>query len=295
MVMDLCRGSLLVQPWSDRTWLDAADRRRLAGFVDLLRSYPEAFAASRPIGGDPWRDEPYGYVCSDGERAFVAFANVTWQDIDLPLDAGPAWGLPDRDTWWLRWRYPDLSGPAEGVAVRRGTLVPMRPFTFMLLEIAPGDAGAVGEERPDVVAPALRPFSEPSTTLAMTLEPAGPATTEAEAEAASPTPRRIVELRAEVPPTRSADGAVVAWVRLMRDGRPLALEDVGARFSVTGTLAESAVAAAPVVRDRTYSVPWQAWRIRPGPSDVVRPLVLRVTVALDVDVVLEPGGAFIPG
>ena len=137
-VMDLCRGSLLAQPWSDTAWLSPPERKQMADFIALLKARPECFANPRFILGDPWKGEPYGYCCTDGKRAMVAINNCTWQEKSFPLALGPAWGLPDGRTWDLyRW-YPDparLQGNGPGFG---GTAsVALRPFEVVLLEVVP--------------------------------------------------------------------------------------------------------------------------------------------------------------
>ena len=95
-VMDMCRGSLLAQPWSDGPWLSPPERRQMADFIDLLKAGTASFSRSRFIVGNPWKTEPYGYICSDGKRAFIALNNCTWQDVSLELQLNQAWGLPGR-------------------------------------------------------------------------------------------------------------------------------------------------------------------------------------------------------
>jgi len=68
--MDMCRGSMLAQPWSDASWLSPDERKQMAEFIALLKGQPGCFRNSRFVLGNPWKGEPYGYVCSNGKRAF---------------------------------------------------------------------------------------------------------------------------------------------------------------------------------------------------------------------------------
>ncbi len=52
-VMDICRGSLLAQPWSDAAWLSPPERKQMAEFIALLKARPECFGNPRFILGDP--------------------------------------------------------------------------------------------------------------------------------------------------------------------------------------------------------------------------------------------------
>ncbi len=136
MVMDLCRGNLLAQVWTDTPWLSPPERKKLAGFIGLLKAQPECFRNSRFILGNPWKNEPYGYCCTHGHRAFLALHNTSWQDSLLRLELNSAWGLPDDEAWDIfRW-YPD---PAK-LQCQRGTFgekasIALRPFDVVLLEV----------------------------------------------------------------------------------------------------------------------------------------------------------------
>jgi hypothetical protein len=136
--MDLCRGSLLAQPWSDTPWLSPPERAQMAEFIALLRARPECFRKPRFVLGNPQRDEPYGYCCTDGQRAIAALHNCSWQDRTLTLQLNSEWGLPAEQAWDIyRW-YPDparLQGSEP--AFRETAVIALRPFEVVLLEVVP--------------------------------------------------------------------------------------------------------------------------------------------------------------
>jgi hypothetical protein len=172
-VMDLSRGSLLAQPWSDYPWLSPPERREMADFVALLRAQPVCFANPRFILGNPWKDEPYGYCCTDGKRAFLALNNCTWRDAIVRLSLDSSWGLPDGRAWQLfRW-YPDpaqLRGQRDTFGSRAA--IALRPFEVVLLEAVPaGEAPSLG--RSFAVKPIPAAFAEASRTVAVSLEEEG--------------------------------------------------------------------------------------------------------------------------
>ena len=116
VIMDISRGHLLAQLWSDTPYLSPDERRQMADFIALLKAQPECFRNSRFILGNPWKDEPYGYCCTDGKRAFLAINNGVWHDSTLTLELNSAWGLPDGKRWDVyRW------WPNPGEARRRRT------------------------------------------------------------------------------------------------------------------------------------------------------------------------------
>ena len=169
-VMDLSRGSLLAQPWSDTDWLSPPEREELAELVALPRARPDCFGNSRFILGNPWKQEPYGYCCCDGRRAFLALNNGTWEDHLVTLELNSAWGLPDGQSWDLyRW-YPDparLTGAAEAFGGK--VSVSLRPFQVVLLEVVPaGQAPSL--DRPFADRPIPVRFAEPSRPVELTVE-----------------------------------------------------------------------------------------------------------------------------
>jgi hypothetical protein len=138
MVMDLCRGHLLAQIWSDTPVLTPPERAQAAEFIALLKARPECFGNSRFIIGSPWKNEPYGYSCSDGHRAFIAINNGVFHDSQIELKLGPAWGLPDGKRWDLyRW-YPapaQLANGDDGFTSTASIL--LRAMDIVLLEAVP--------------------------------------------------------------------------------------------------------------------------------------------------------------
>ena len=115
-------------------------------FIALMKARPQCFTNARLILGDPWKYEPYGYCCSDGQQAFLAINNGTWEDRELTLQLNSAWGLPDGKTWDLyRW-YPQPArlAPSDDNAMSEGmdpnARMALRPFEVVLLEVVPHGA-----------------------------------------------------------------------------------------------------------------------------------------------------------
>ena len=209
-VMDVCRGSLLAQPWSDTPWLSPLERTQMAEFIALLKAQPGCFGNSRFILGDPWKNEPYGYCCTDGKRAFLALHNGSWNDGLLKLELNSAWGLPDGQTWDLyRW-YPDaarLQGKAG--AVGKTASIALRPFQIVLLEVVPqGQAPSLARNFPARPLPIA--FSQSSRVVELSV-----AETVPEPEPESNSPWTVLK------PT-SAVSAGGASLRVQQDGSILA-------------------------------------------------------------------------
>ena len=140
--------------------------------VQTRQGTTPCFDNSRFILGNPWKNEPYGYCCSDGRRAFFCLNNCTWNDRMLSLQLDSAWGLPDGVNWDLyRW-YPRPAHliAAESPLAGRVDLA-MRPFEVVLLEAVPkGEKPSL--DRPFADQPLPRAFSEPSRRLEVKVLPA---------------------------------------------------------------------------------------------------------------------------
>ena len=165
LVMDICRGSMLLQIWTDTDWLTPPERLQMADFIALMKARPECFRNSRWIAGDPWKNEPYGYCCTDGKRAFLAINNSCWRDSSVALSLNPEWGLPSNLSWDIyRW-YPD---PARLVGRKSGfgesASITLRPFEVVLLEVVPaGELPALDRRLKSVPIPAG--FTEPAISI----------------------------------------------------------------------------------------------------------------------------------
>jgi hypothetical protein len=166
VIMDISRGHLLAQIWSDTPYLSPDERRQMADFIALLKAQPECFRNPRFILGNPWKEEPYGYCCTDGNRAFLAINNGVWHDSTLTLELNPTWGLPDKKRWDVyRW-WPNAAklGGEHGAK----TTIALRPFDIVLLEVVPaGEPPTLNRKFESQPMPAT--FAEPSHTLPITV------------------------------------------------------------------------------------------------------------------------------
>ena len=298
-VMDMGRGSLLAQPWSDGPWLSPPERKQIAEFIALLRARPECFRNSRFVLGNPWRDEPYGYCCTDGTRAFLALHNCTWSDAQLQLELNEAWGLPDAGEWDLyRWYPAPARLTVEGTPATGTVTLAARPFSVQLIEVVPaGMEPSLSRQFAEEGLP--RSFAEPSCEVAVQvdhregLEPAHlPREDERQKDGSLP-PKHIVRLRGEVPAS-STGGTLAVTVELRRGSAAFLVDDIGKDFAAQGTLSGRHVACVPVVRNRTFAIPWQAWRITIGAAPQPREVEMIITALIPEDVVAQYHAYFIP-
>jgi hypothetical protein len=208
--MDICRGNMLAQPWSDPEWLNPGERRQMGEFIALLKAAPGCFGNSRLILGDPWKPGPYGYCCTDGTRAFMALNNATWEDRAAQLELNAAWGLPDGRRWDLyRW-YPDPARlVATGGSLGDTASFCMRPFEVALLEAVPhGRPPTLGRAFDDKPLPTR--FGEASRPISIGVRE--PLSARHEPDPAVFTPLEVLEARSEGGATLTVqqDGSVLA-------------------------------------------------------------------------------------
>ena len=288
-VMDLCRGSLLAQIWADNDWLSPPEWKQLADFIALLRTRPACFGNPRFVLGNPWNNEPYGYCCTDGKRAFLALNNCTWQDQSLPLELNSSWGLPDGKTWDLyRW-YPEparLKGDRESFDSK--TAISLRPFEVVLLEAVPAGLPPT-LDRSFSTQPLPAHFAEPSREVAVTACLVdGQADTVPPAEGS----RRFV-IQAQSPAAERG-GTLVIVTKLSKGATAFSLPDIGTHFSVEAKLGDQRLPYQPVLGKAAFPCPWQAWRIAVPPSSEPQPLEMQIDASISNDVEPKWSGYFLP-
>ncbi|MGA7701064.1 MAG: hypothetical protein WCB27_15750, partial [Thermoguttaceae bacterium] len=285
-VMDMGRGNLLPQIWADWDWLSPPEWEEMGTLFKLVKAQPRCFDNSRVILGNPWKNEPYGYCCSDGRRAFLCLNNCTWSDRVLSLQLNSAWGLPDHGKWDLyRWyprparliaaeSHPPLAGKVD---------LAMRPFEVVLLEaVAEGEKPLL--DRPFAEQPLPRAFSEPSRRVEVKVfSPEQPAANQP----------AIIRVQGQVPST-AAGGMLVVAVELRQGGHAWAPRNTGGNFTAEASVAGRPVPVQPVLGNLTYEVPWQAWRIPVAAAHDARDFQLSIHSRLPADVNRTFSAYFLP-
>ena len=293
-VMDMCRGSLLAQPWSDHRWLDPAQRRQMAEFIALLKAQPGCFANPRLVLGNPWRDEPYGSCCTDGKRAFVALNNCCWKDSILDLHLNADWGLRGRDYDVYRWH------PKPARLVGDLSRIALRPFEVVLLEVVlAGQPPSLPRRFPSAPMPGA--FREPTRRVRTEiLFPRRPAprrlpieNTPAANQPGSTPPKRVLKIHGQIPASRRG-GELVVTARLRRGKAAFPLKNTGSFFAAEGTVGGRRVAWTPVVREQSYPATWQVWRARATAANKAIGWELIVTAGLPRDVKISCESYFVP-
>jgi hypothetical protein len=288
-VMDICRGSMLAQPWSDHDWLTPLERHEIAELIAILRAYPECFRTSRLVVGDPLNNEPYGYSCASGERAFVALNNPTWDDVTVRLKLGAEIGLPDGKEWNLYRRYPSPARlvNGEGSSFSGAISYALRPFEVMLLEVVPsGPKPAPNISLPDQQIE--KGFDEPSRTLVMDVETSFDSPhmhlaiedSDGDGAKAESIPKATVSGTVTVPAC-SADGVLAIVAQVLDDERPVKRNGPGRYFKAEITHDGRNTEFVEAMGHKTYPCGWQVWRIEIGPSTTERVYEINITAAAE--------------
>jgi hypothetical protein len=150
MLMDIARGSDLVQLWGDLTLLGTDDVATLGALMPWLARQSDALTSAE-LGGDPWRGEAYGYGRPmDGGLVATVLAPA-WQGGSVRVGADLD-GFPD-GAWRAIEVYPFpglLESPGPGLSLE------LAPWETRVIWVAPARHDAV-RMAPLSVRPAIRP------------------------------------------------------------------------------------------------------------------------------------------
>lgn len=251
-----------------------------------MKAQPKCFANPKFVLGNPWRDEPYGYQCSDGRRSFLALNNCTWKDVVLPLPRTPGDSI-------YRW-YPDpvrLAGNARKIA--------LRPFEVVLLELVPaGEKPSLSRRFSSKPIPLS--FAESSRAFPVTTRPHAKALKLPVEEPVPPGapapelfPKRTLQARGRAPASKQG-GLLVITAKLHKGTMSFPINRFGGYTAANAKLNGRAIPCVAVGNRKTYPVSWQAWRIQVPPSSQARDWTLLATVMLPKEVQISWNSHFIP-
>lgn len=167
VALDITRGSLLPQIWSDWGLLDQPQRVELARFVQLVKQNEACFRNPRPVLGQAGTEQAYGTLCHHGNRAFLAIHNASWQDFEQEIHFVESLGLPGNKPWQaFRWHPApaQLQAPDGRTTFSKGLPIILRPWKVCLIElVADNNGNCLGEPLP--TQPVVSRFDKPTTEL----------------------------------------------------------------------------------------------------------------------------------
>ena len=266
-LLDLARGSAIVQLWGNLELLDVGDVEFVARVQRWRRDRPALSGLTMPVGGDPWLAEPYGYFEQLDEGAVLTLFNPTFFECQVELDL-PGEFVPVEV-------YP-CPGIAADLARSPAVSIELRPFEVRCLELLPPAALAADIPTND------RPVARPTRAVDVS---------SLHAEIESGTDGAAVHLvRGSVRlPQVERNNEVALVVRLHRDGiwwyhpEPQALLEL--RASLKGIDVYSEVV--PTVRARNGpGAPWVLYKLPSGSAWSGEELTIRLRAELPVGVSL---------
>lgn len=153
LVMDLGRGNLLFpQIWGELRWFNDEDLEFLARIQKLAKENETIFYKRKPILGDPWNNDVYGYSYFDGAHGFVFMNNLDFQSRPVHLSLDETIGLQTREAGNLRIisHFPaqaelQMNGQSS-FKVGQAIDTWLRPFEVALWEVLPEGRAAKGEK-----------------------------------------------------------------------------------------------------------------------------------------------------
>jgi hypothetical protein len=261
MLMDIARGSDLIQRGGDLTLLGTDDVATLSALMPWLGRQADPHEP-REVGGDPWAGQAYGYTRPMDGGMVATMLAPGWQEDRITLGGDlPGWPRGD-------WRAVEVY-PFPGLLDTSGETLSLdlAPWETRVVWVGPADHPAVRGARASV-----RPAIRPGRRLALDHDPEG---------------RSIIRL-----PEVGREDAVMIGHRLRFAGEwhyhaePQAL--VGSEVTLDGLAVASTLL--PRTRDRNGpGSPWVLRTVPAGPSWSGR--TLRVDVRdetpADVEVVTE--------
>lgn len=267
-IMDLCRGSMLEQLWTDWDFLNPADRAQLAYFIRIFKERPACFAASKPVLGSPWRTGPYGYACANGAHGFLAVNNSGWSDekIELRLDDGWGFDAGPKRLYRLHPAPARLIRPDGSDIWESSVTVWARPFEVALFGVSSGDDPLL--ETMAARREAVSPYEEASRDLNVKAVAARCPSTEGPAarfDSAVET-RNLSRLTVDLPASRGGGILVLTAEVKTPSGKAAVTQNVGSRFKAGFVISGAETAYTPVLGDETYGASWQAWRVHLPPQ-----------------------------
>ncbi len=95
-IMDFIRGNMMHQLWGDLSFLNEEDLQFMAAIAAWTKENSDLLKHPQRILGSPWRAQPYGYACCDGEhkgehkgdRGVIAINNPQFENNTVQIAAG---------------------------------------------------------------------------------------------------------------------------------------------------------------------------------------------------------------
>lgn len=258
-LLDVARGSSVVQLWGDLALLDSDDVAFLADVLRWMRGTEQAFRSTTSVGGDPWRAEAYGYAQQIDAGAVLTLYNPGYAAATITIDLGSL-GMRTDQALSAYEIYPFPGMVREPiVSGEDGTVLvfPLKPFELRCLQVEHARASSAS------CAPQERPPTPAGNRLELTLVEAPPVSSDSARERTQRFTGSIV-----LPEIRRNDHVTLV-VRLHRHGDWWYHPEPQSLLHLTCQLSGRDVYCTVAPRSRSYNgpgSPWVVYDCAVGPS-----------------------------
>jgi len=133
-LLDVARGSTIIQIWGDVSSFDDSDVAFLADVLKWMRTTGSSFRTAIPVGGDQWRAEAYGYAQRINGGAIVTLYNPSFEDASLRVPVSDL-GLDGADHHLVYELYPFPGFVPDAVTTGTVLDIALKPFEVRCLEV----------------------------------------------------------------------------------------------------------------------------------------------------------------
>jgi hypothetical protein len=155
-IMDFVRGNMMHQLWGDLSLLNENDLVFMQAIAKWTRENWELLKHPRRILGSPWRQEPYGYACCDGDRGLIVINNAQFSNDTVQIALDETNGHSTGKAYDVTWIYKNDSVKSPGtqrVAAGQTLDVQLGSFEACMADIRAAGSGATSSPKAPAPAP----------------------------------------------------------------------------------------------------------------------------------------------
>jgi hypothetical protein len=164
--MDFVRGNMMHQLWGDLSLLNEVDLVFMQAIAKWTGENSGLLKHPRRILGSPWRQEPYGYACCDGDRGLVVINNAQFSNDTVQIALDETIGLSPGKAYDVRWIYKNdqvSEAWTQRIAAGQMLRIELGGFEACMADIRPAGSGAIAAPKNPAPAPQrihIRPIQD---------------------------------------------------------------------------------------------------------------------------------------
>lgn len=137
-IMDFVRGNMMHQLWGDLSLLDTEDLTFMEAIAAWTSKNSDLLKHPHRILGSPWRQEPYGYACCEGNHGVIVINNPQFLNETVRIALDGSIGLNPATAFDVRWIYKNGSvtqPSAQRIAAGEALEVELSSFEACMADI----------------------------------------------------------------------------------------------------------------------------------------------------------------